>query len=639
VKDSHKKNITTQTTASGLDSNKAKYTILFSAVILAIGIITVLFRQGQTAVFIQRSWGMNNFSYYPIWIEILVFALLICSIVPSFNSRMIGLLESLSLRINEKGLKKGAKVMSFASIALVLTILLYVFKIKYDFLGDRDIRVGQSVKGIYAPDEFLTMYLLHYLNNIMANILHFSPHRTFVFHSIASGFVYFFTGLLIADMLFGKTQQKVIFFLFYISISTIMVFSGYVEIYAFPAASVSIYIYSCLLFLKGKTQLILPFLFLLLAIALHLEQVSLIPSFVFLVVSRYKFAEKIGVLLLVSLAIVAIPVIYVIYPVFHIDASTIVPFKPDHNNPDVFTLLSSTHFREFFNSQFLSSGILIFLFPIALYVSYRKKIALDNYSKFFLITLLYSIVIVFTDNAMMGSADWDICSFPAISASMFVSYVFLKQFDKVYSAKKISYVVIVALLFNTLNCWAWIGINSSNKSIKKIQDMVMSDPGYYYIVYMPGEIHLSATFFSDNLISEEEHCDSIAYEKYSTVLSRAPYMFAVMQLRHKDTTGAITTLEKLIQDFPLGENAMEELCILYEKKRMYTEEYNIGLLVEKEFLTDTENTLERVSKSFMAYIFNFVYSNASTIRDSYSIENSKRAIALLKQYEDGNGSN
>lgn len=630
-----KKNRTAQSAASGLDSNTAKYTILFSATILAIGIIDVLFLQGQTSMFIQRSWGMNNFSYYPIWIEILVFVLLICSIVPAFNSRMVGLLERLSEWITEKGMKKGAKIMSFAGITFALTVLLYVFKIKYAFLGDRDIRVDQSVRGIYVTDEYLTMYLLHYLNNIMASILHFTPHRSFVFHSIASGFIYFFINLLIADLLFEKTEHKIIFFLFSISIATIMVFSGYVEIYAFPAASVSLYVYSCLLFLKNKTKLILPFLLLVLAIALHLEQVSLIPSFVFLAVSRYKFSDKIGIPLLVSLAIVAIPVIYIVYPIFHIDASTVVPLKPSLENPGLYTLISTAHFNEFFNSQFLSSGVLVLLLPVALFVSYQRKVIMDVYSKFFLLLLLFSVVIVFTDNTMMGSADWDICSFPAISASMFIPYIFLKLFDKIYAARKISYILVAALVFNTLNCWAWVGINSADMSIKKIRDMIATDPGYYYNVYMPGEIHLTATYNACNLTEEANKSIVLAYEKYAETHSRASYQYVVLQLKQNDTLGAITTLKKMLTKFPLAEFGMVELTFLYEKKHMYSEEYQLGLIVERLYGRNPQLVAYKLGKPFLNHIFSYVYESAVNQKDETNAQKASQLKQSLVQIADG----
>lgn len=614
------------------DGNLGNYRVLFIALIIFIAVINFLFQQGQRQTFIQRSWGLNDFSYFPVLAQLIILVLLVFAALPSFNGKINGQIERLGSWLDTKKAKRILRILSFGGIALVLTILLYVFKIKYDFLGDRDIRIDQSVKGIYVTDEYLTMFLMHYLNNFLSHLFHFTPHRSFVFLSIAAGFVYFFVTLLISDLLFEKHKHKIIFFLFCISISTIMVFSGYTEIYAFPAASVVVYIYAGILCLKQKINFILSFLFLAFAIALHLEQVSLIPSFVFLVIYRYKFAVKLGLPLLLALAVVAVPAIYIIYPILHLDPSTVVPLRPDPQYPDEYTLLSLTHFREFLNSQFLSSGILLLVIPMVLYTIYKKKIQLDNISKFLLINVLFSIVIVFTANSMMGSADWDICSFPAISAAMFIAYIFIKQLNTIYAPKKISYVLVFALIFNTLNCWAWIGVNASDRSIKKIKDMMTGDPGYYYQVYMPAEIHLSSTYFACKLTSEAEAAVRIGYDMYGKTYSRAAFQYVAMVLHKGDTAEAIRALKDMISRFPLAEHAMAELAVIYENRHMYVDEYILGKISEKVFAKDPQKAVQMATKPYLGHIFSYTFNYASMHNDTAVVKKTQQLLQVLQQY-------
>ncbi len=346
---------------------------------------------------------------------------------------------SQSLKFTKLGI--AGKLLVFTAISLLLTLLLFAFRIKYDFLGDRDIRVHQSVAGTFVKDEYLTMYLLHYINLVCVKFFHFNPHQTFVLHSLGAGFCFFFLGLLIADVLFDSLEKFILFFLFYISIGTILVFCGYVEIYAFPAASVSLYAYLALLYLKNKAKLALPLIALIFAMALHLEQVSLIPSFFFLAFRNTEFFSKINIKLVLILFAASVPGIYLLNSIFTLDPELLTPLTQNAKYPLFYTAFSWSHIWEFFNSQTLSSGILVFLIVPILIALFRKQIVADEYSMFLLIMYLFSLVIMFTANTMRGSADWDICSFPAISLSMFVAYTFLARFNTLYSGIKLFYVL------------------------------------------------------------------------------------------------------------------------------------------------------------------------------------------------------
>jgi hypothetical protein len=312
-------------------------------------LINILFQNGVNSIIIKRSWGMNNYSYFPWCIQAFVFISLYVLSIPYINNSLSQIIQKHVKGLDEKVIGSFKKICLFIGISLVASMLFYFFKVKYHLLGDMDLRVSQSAEGKYVSDEYLTMYLMHVLNNVLHPLLHFKPHQVFVFASVAAGFSFCFLGLLIADLLFNDVFSVTVFFLFYITIGNILIFCGYTEIYAIPAASASLYMYTALLFLKKRVNIIFPFLCLALAVALHKEQISLLPSFIFLATRKIKLVKRIDVTLILVLFLLSIPLIYVLNGFLNLQE--LMPLVKDPKNQQLNTLFSPSYWWELIYKQ------------------------------------------------------------------------------------------------------------------------------------------------------------------------------------------------------------------------------------------------------------------------------------------------
>jgi len=611
----------------GIDNNIAYYQYFFISLIFLILLVDVLFQNGATNILIKRSWGINNFSYFPWWLQAFVFTLLFAIAVPSVNNFFRLFIQQLTTKGDKKNSGESKKTGWFIGISMGITLLFYLFKVKYDLLGDMNLRISQSVQGQYIDDEFLVMYFMHYLNIILHNLFNISPHQTFVLASLAGGFFYSFLGLLIADLLFKDIFSVVIFFLFYISIGNILIFCGYTEIYALPAASASLYMYTALLYLKKRVSIIIPFLCMVLAVALHKEQVSVLPSLIFLATRKITFINKLNVKTILILFIISLPLIYILNTIFHLQS--LMFLTKDKNFPQVNTIFSFSYWWELFNSQYISSGILLFLFVAILFKAVKGQIKLDDYSKFLLITVLFIYSIVITMNKERGSGDWDVCSFPAIYLSMFVAYIALTQWKAIYSPKKLFYIVSTALLLNSFSCWAWIGLNSGKKSLDKIEDMLLTDPGWFYQERVPADIELSLIFEKYGTQDKALQYYKLSYDTYKKQYLISVLNYASILISKKDTDKVIPVCEDAIALYPNSLTCYEDLYLIYQRRKQYDKFYNLAKSVGSLYDSNPDLVLGTAnSKNLIILCNRFLYQNALGKGDT-AIYN--QAVIRMKQ--------
>jgi hypothetical protein len=616
-----------------VDDDILKYKFFYFILFALIFLINFLFQKGVSDSIIRRSWGLNNFSYFPWGIQLFVLLLLFLVAIPTVNNRLQMFIKNGFAATWNIKISRLHKIGLFLVTSFIISIFLYCFRIKYDLLGDMNLRIPQTVKGDYVHDEYFTMYLLHYINIILEKYFHFIPHQTFVFCSIASGFLFSFFGLLIADQIVATIGSKMFFFFFYLFCGSLLFFCGYVEIYAFPALAVSVYIYVSLLYLKNKIKFIfVPLAFLIVAVALHLEQIFLFPSLLFLVAKKYKFSDKVNIINILLLFFLSVPTIYFLNNKFVL--TTLTPLTKDHRFPDYYTLLSISHIWEWFNSQFLGCAASLFLFIIILIKVIRKKIFMDEISKFLLCSTIFGISLVFVFNKMRGSGDWDICSFPSITLNMFVAYIMLTQFSVIYSVRKCFYILSLSVLFNALCCLAWIGINSrANSSLAKITDMLVGDPAYYYQTHLPAEMGLAFNLQSNGLKDKSMEFFEISYKKYRLKEPRAINNYANRLLAIQQVEKAIPVLEDMIQLYPGYINAYPVLFSVYEKEHMNEKKYALAKRLAALYDKYPKDVLQAAHKDFLLSVFGFLYQTSLQKQDAQVSQAAAIRINALRAYQ------
>lgn len=123
---------------------------------------------------------------------------------------------------------------------------------------------------------------------------------------------------------------------------------------------------------------------------------------------------------------------------------------------------------------------------------------------------------------------------------------------------KLRYIFIIVLAFNLINTLSWIDINSTDKSIQKIEDMLLTDQAQYYKLNLPAEECLAINYERNGLQELGLIWYKTAFEKYWKTDPRIGYNYAMALLRVGDKQG-IELLRWITVNFPEYQLAQETL--------------------------------------------------------------------------------
>jgi tetratricopeptide (TPR) repeat protein len=579
----------------------------------------------------SRVWGFDNISFFPWQIILLAYIVAIMVCIPFLNKGMRDILIRLS-NYNWRHFFKKYKYILFVLAAIISVYIFFSFKIKYHFLGDMDIRVKQSVAGVYESNEYFVMFFLHFLYKFLNTYWTFTGLQTFVLQSVIAGGLFVFFTLLIADLLGRNLFEKLFILFFNLSFGTILFFFGYVEDYSIPGLSFVIFNYFMLLWVRNKINFIIPFLIIVIATALHLLAVGLIPAFVivFYRKNHLKFPvfKNIKIKPFIILILCLLPVAYFIGG----KLTMLTPLSSPEKNPNVMTLFSYKHLWEYLNSQILASGVGFFILLFLTIRAIRKKIKLDNTLWYFAAATFFMLFLTFISNTERGSGDWDICAFPSLIYMPMVAYFLIFSVNTKTQLNKLKYAAVILVVFNFLNSTGWVAINASDKSIKKIASMLENDPGYYYTTKLSGLANLAYSYQANGLIEEslnyfkkeylKNNKDPVAHLRYANAL-----------WGNKKQEEAVQIYEGVINMAPYIESAYGPVINFYQENKKYTEIYRIIDNLFTNYNTNPQMFLSNFKKDELLQYFNYLYSvelNNKNIIKAQKIQNSIQEIKNTK---------
>ncbi|MFC2112347.1 tetratricopeptide repeat protein [Bacteroidota bacterium] len=601
--------------ASIVKNNTGSWGIFFILVILSFLLLLLTNNINQKDYSIlNRTWGFDHIEYYPMYMGLIVVLLLLSTLFIFSYSRIYNAVQKW---VSEKSgaplmsLLSRYKIVFFLLFSIIAAVLFYLFRIKYIFLGDFEIRMDWTVQGEFHRDSYLTMFLLNKVYNVLNTKFGISAHSIFVLTSVICGGLFTFFTLLIADLLGKSRWQKIVIALFCVLNGSIFIYTGYIEIYPIPGLMVVISLYVSLLYIKDRLWFIVVILTVLVAAGMHLMSVASIPGILF--IWAYKNKEKLSFIKLkrihiILLVIISFPVLYTIAKRF--DLIDIIPLK----DSTYYNLFSGTHFWEFLNSQILAAGISFLLFIYILYSFLRKRVTENLILYFLLIQSGYYLFIVFVLNKMRGSTDCDITSFPSFVYSILIVYVFVHQLITRISKKDVFYILCFTLLFNALNSALWIGIISSDRSINKVASMIEGDPAHYYVNRMPSDLLLAMMYANNDLVS-----DALVYYEKSYKANyddpRTHYNYANYLINHEQQEKGIMVLDNLTKVFPYYPLAYPVLVSYYQSGNRYQDIYRIAGNMFEGYKTSPES-FDRLDKNFVVSIFSYLYEVTGSTNDT-----------------------
>lgn len=559
---------------------------------------------------VERGWGVNFVKFFEPPAVGAFYLLLAVALLPPASRFMVGL-ATLVTRTKVVAAAKRWKLVLFLLLSVGLSFAFRALQVKYIFLGDVGVRPTQIEQGEIINNEYLSMYLLIQLYEYLHTAWEYTGLQTIRFVSYASGGLFIFVSLLTADALMRTPLKKAAYFVVAtLSLTALLQFCGYAEIYTLALLFLQLYLYLCALHLQGKISIIFPAVALGLSIAIHMLLVCMAPSLFFLfyrsVLWKYSFFRKRDTL--IALGVAASPFIY--YFVTRIASREMLPLAPGEKN--LMTMFSLAHYKEFFN-QLLMGGGFVFIVWIAVLLFYvANRIKLTALQWFYLIASISITGLMFVNNNLRGSGDWDVFSFAAVVNNALAVILLLNLHDRGL-AKNIKCGVCAIAVFALLHTSFWIATNASDKSIGWVEVAFEKDPANYYRGSFSNESMLGAIFSSNNLKEKSLYWERKAYQRHPND-PRTGFNYANVLIGEEKMEEAISIYEASVDKFPAYALPYMRLVDIYMKKQRYQALYRLLVKMEAAYKRDPSAFTSRFSQEQLDSCFDILRQLEPSLR-------------------------
>ncbi len=437
----------------------------FRYVLLPLVIISVWFH--LLAVYWETPflWGIHFLHFFPAWSAWVLTAAVSSLFVPAVNRLVLKLLESVFGAVGGF-LGRLNRYLLFALAALASIPLFWVLRTRLFLLGDGYFKLEALSERIVTATEPLDGIIHHGIYKLLMSAFPAAdPSLTYTVPSVVCGGMFVFM-LLILSHLLGKTGfHKVLIFSLLITLGSVELFLGYVETYTALLTGLTLFLLLSLLYIRGKVNVMLPFLVLALSTSFHVSGIVLLPSFLYLVFWKWRVeGRKIPrVSALISLAACAMIVFLAVWKVFMMpgEGNKFGQFLPVVSSTNYgFTMFSGAHFGEFFNQLFLLSPAGIILFSFFLFYLLRLRFFEDPVSNFLLISSLAGLMLIFVYNSRWGNADWDLRALPGMFFTLFGVLLFIRWGGGWIRFKNYGLILIAVSLYHVA---PWVLLNADRQ--------------------------------------------------------------------------------------------------------------------------------------------------------------------------------
>jgi hypothetical protein len=538
------------------------FTFFFAVIFTTLNILSFSKDDSNSYTLLNRTWGFDHITYFPALIVVIYFLIVAALILPFSNSRIIlslAQLPKLILRF------KISKRQLFLFLSLVSVVLFYMLKVKYFFLGDFNLRMEQTMRKEFVNTEYMTMLLLYYFTKAGGN-LGFTHQQMFVLYSCLTGGVFVYLSLLIADTAGENIFEKTMFFISQLSGGVVLVFAGYIEIYATPVLLLSLFIYGGLQYLKNKVQYLVPLLYLAMALASHLIALFAMPALLVIWYHRNKnklnfIAQSSNIKIAITVATLIVIGMLIAFNSRHI---FVIPFSSAGANNGSLSFLSCKHFWELLNGQILSAGLSFFVISVLLIKVFVVKITLQS-NIYFLLTIAGGFLLfILIANLQRGSGDWDLMAFTSVPVNLLLFFLITDLYRERSRIRNYLFTCIAGI--NLLFTLLWLLLNHTDLSIYKVKDMLKNDPASYYTSRITGLYQLAILYELNNLNQEAQQvmlqiCNSDSPDNNRACVARGRYLAKTN--RHEE---ARLFYIELIKERPLIPEAYVFLLEHFNKK-------------------------------------------------------------------------
>lgn len=505
-----------------------------------------------------RVWGINWWSYYPVYVPWLLFA--IAAAVP---------LALRYVRIREDAVESRSTYPIVAGGLIVLFGLAFYFlRARTHFLGDGYTLLSQlASQPIIKPRELGEMLVHVWVKSLIGSHGEQAALLTFQIISITAGILFLISVALAARWLFERMRDRILFVLGLASGGYMLLFFGYVENYSLFVLSVAVYSLLGLLIVKGKINRFVIVPALALAVFFHLLGVTLIPSAVYLLAVNSRVGNTIGrlgvrikLLFVALLAIIAAAVCFHFYSTDYFFRFAVLPLLENRFTAEGYTLFSLRHIADYLNLlMVLLPGLAVGVVTV-LYMPLREMIRQKEY-RYLLILLLSTLGAVFIFDPKLGMPrDWDLFSYAGVPLTILCFHGLLDYGSKAGAGTRI---VLLSVLLGLLTLFPRVNsqVNEDISAAHHIGHIELDE-----VKNRPARVVLFDIF------GKSGKSDKVArlHHRWENFLRNEKlFTTAVDYIGQLDYKAAIPLLYQFLRLYPQAHEAWQKLGLCYLKSKQY----------------------------------------------------------------------
>ena len=394
-----------------------------------------------------RTWGIDFWGYYPLWVRICLLGICIIMSVLGYYK-----LFKYNEEIHEDRFSPNTFLWFSIGLVIISGLTFYFFRIKTHFLGD-----GYMIISLLADEVPLIKgreigeAIIHvWFKNLFGLKGTDGAEISYQSLSIVAGIIFVISTLWFSHKYYDTFKYRIILTLGTLSGGYMLLFFGYVENYSFFVLSVSSFIYVSVLVLNRKISKYWVIPALGLAIFFHIFGVILIPGAIYAMTAgshlgnRIKSISRPTLYLIGTLLVVGFcSLFFYFYSNYSFFYFAVIPILSNRFTAEGYTMLSINHLIDIFN-------LLIIMLPgigllVLFLISYFKERKKWNRDLILLIILSLSglgAILIF-DPKLGMPRDWDLFSLTGIPLTLLLFDLIIM---KIKLGKKEFFVVAVLII-------------------------------------------------------------------------------------------------------------------------------------------------------------------------------------------------
>jgi tetratricopeptide (TPR) repeat protein len=454
-------------------SDSKKLSIAFSL----IGGAILLFHLIGAVAPLSWNWGFHHFGFLHIVFIVIGLLLMTSSLVPSIQQKIIHQLEKVIQRFNELSKFQKRSILSissflFASICWFARENIYLLGDGYLML--RILPTLQSASDQYfaynEPLPFFVVWKLWQLIHIFNSSI--TPEIPFIIISILSGLMSAFIFWSISKAVSSNSIDRLLTFFFFFATGGTQLFFGYVENYPLVYVIMLLFLWSSILYIQNKINLIVPSVIYGFLFVSHFGTLIFAPTLIILYYHSFKAYQKKEVLASFGTIIITTAVLLWLcgysFKTFtdHLlqNSNRFIQIISD----DGYRLFSWGHLINLINIQVLISPFALIIIIISLFTLSKQIFKEDGTILFLVISAASGIIFTAIFNFRIGmSRDWDLIAPFMLGIVISAGYAWNKiQFEQA-AKRKLFIMMIVVSIIHTVSL---ISVNANEKmSLKRFE--------------------------------------------------------------------------------------------------------------------------------------------------------------------------